>query len=124
MTILDDETLEEYIKTLSTEDKQLLTDLPLHNIDSLIDTDYDELLQARHKSNPNLTEKQQSRRLELINKIIELHTWAVIEKESKKHSRGRADNAYTSSISSTSKSRGKNKNHDKKLREFPTYKFS
>lgn len=122
--MLDDETLEEYIKTLSNEDRQLLTDLPLDDIDALIDTDYDKLVEARDKSNPNLTEKQHSRRLELINKIIELHTWAVIEKESKQDSWGREDNAYTSSKSSTSKSRGKNKNHDNKLHEFPTYKFS
>ncbi|HEY7080451.1 MAG TPA: hypothetical protein VH500_12165 [Nitrososphaeraceae archaeon] len=109
---------------MSTEDKQLLTDLPIDDIDALIETDYDGLVEARNKSNPNLTEKQQSRRLEMINKIIDLHTWAVIEKESKKHSWAWTDNARESSKSSTSKSRGKNKNHDKKLREFPTYKFS
>ena len=117
--MLDNQTLDEYIKALSNDEKELLAELSLDNIDALIDMDHEVLVDIKNNSNPNLTDKQQTRRLEIINKIIELHTWAVVVKGSEQHSW--VGKAYASNISDLS---CKNKTHDRNIRQFLTYKFS
>lgn len=86
MTMLEDDdnlTLDKYLARLTDEDKELLEGIPL-NVDELVDMDYEEL-QEMNKLNPNQapSDEQQKRRLEIITKIMDLHTWAVLERESK-----------------------------------------
>jgi hypothetical protein len=86
MTMLEDDdnlTLDEYLARLTHEDKELLEGIPL-NVDELVDMDYEEL-QEMNKPDPNqaLSDEQQKRRLEIITKTMDLHTWAVLERESK-----------------------------------------
>lgn len=122
MTALEDSndlTLEGYIKSLSNEDRELVSDLPLDDIDALIDMDYDELQEIKNKTDQNqklnLTEEQQFRRLEIIAKIVDLHSWAVVERGSKQHT-------WATGVSIQQKPFEVKK--EQRLHEHTTYKFS
>jgi len=78
----DNWALDEYLARLTHEDKELLEGFPL-NVDELVDTDYEDL-QEMNKPGPNqaLSDEQQKSWLEIITKTMDLHTWAVLERES------------------------------------------
>src|SRR5262245_15418484 len=93
MTIeYDDLTLEEYLVSLSAEDKQLVSEIPL-DVDKLVSMDSDEFNELKLKTNTgNLTEDQELRKYEIIGKIGKLRTFAVLEREARDHSWPRGNN--------------------------------
>ncbi len=75
-------TLEEYVSTLSDADRQILVGFPL-TVDELIDTDRDELNQLKVATGLALTEEQQAQRADMIEKIMYLQMYAVLEDDAK-----------------------------------------
>ena len=67
----DNPTLSEYIASLSTEDKQLISDFSI-DVWELLSMDIDDFDDLINKSLPDLDEQQQSRRIEIIKRIIDL----------------------------------------------------
>ncbi|HEY7082377.1 MAG TPA: hypothetical protein VH500_22025 [Nitrososphaeraceae archaeon] len=78
----DNLTLEEYLTTLSDADKELLKGFPL-TVDELVDSDEDEL--DRLKTGYDLTKEQQSKRSEIISKVVYLRISAIVEREARQH---------------------------------------
>lgn len=109
----DNQTLPEYIKSLSKEDRELLCDLPLNDIDAVTDMDSGDLEKIKNKSDPNLTKGQKYRRFEIIQRISDLRPFALAERDCK-------NNPWNHHMTELNP----HKKNDRTLREFTTYKYS
>ena len=92
MTEIEEEvdglTLEEYLASLTDADRQVLTGFPL-TVDEFIDLDLDgdrlNELKTGTELGLALTEEQQAKRVELIDKIMRLYICAVMEDEARRN---------------------------------------
>jgi len=111
----DNQTLQEYIKSLAKQDIELVSDLPHNDIDALIDIDFEELEKIKNKSDSCLTKEQIYRRQEIIQRISDLIPFALVARDSK-------NNSWNHPL--TELNPPKQKKNDRTLREFTIYKYS
>lgn len=115
----DNPTLSEYIASLSTEDKQLISDFSI-DIEELLLMDIDDFDDLINKSLPDLDEQQQSRRIEIIKRIIDLQADEKVLEGGNMHQYNfRLDNG-----NGNGNSNGKHNNDVKELQLCPKLKES